>query len=467
MSPFPFEAMAIAATTAGAALVFLSGLLAGGALGLALAGRGAEGDEPLRRRLAALAGLLAAAALALLPLSLASAWLSTPGDEALASWRRAFGPSWLLLVMAAAVALQQRRSFPSTGAGPRHAPLLGWALALATLAVLAATVLARSALEVPGRAAGVTLDGTLAPSLLVRALAAAATGGALLLAAGGGADAARRRVARLAALLGLPAALLLPAGAWLWFRTAPAAWETVQASPGAAAALRLAAAAAALGAFGLGAGTVLSARRPALASPWAAATLLALAFLATAGAEAARAPLLSPPPAPLPRAPVDQPDGQAIFAARCRGCHTLAGPRGVRRHLDGRSLDQVATVLHTLEKRHGHAPYPGPDAERLVLARWLAGLDGIVEPEGVEAGDFLSRGRKVMEGFCLSCHVLDGPPSKNPLRPKVRGWTQDLAYQTVGRLSRMNPGMIDYDGPDADRQALAAWLAVVGSEGGP
>ncbi len=49
----------------------------------------------------------------------------------------------------------------------------------------------------------------------------------------------------------------------------------------------------------------------------------------------------------------------------------------------------------------------------------------------------------------------------------MRGWTQQQAYRTVGWLSRMNPRIIDYDGPDADRQALAARLAIVGAESEP
>ncbi len=73
-------------------------------------------------------------------------------------------------------------------------------------------------------------------------------------------------------------------------------------------------------------------------------------------------------------------------------------------------------------------------------------------------------GRKKLQSFCLSCHTLDGPATRNPLAPKVRGWTRDQAYANVGRLDRLNPAMIlSFEGTDEERWALAGALERLGA----
>jgi mono/diheme cytochrome c family protein len=162
----------------------------------------------------------------------------------------------------------------------------------------------------------------------------------------------------------------------------------------------------------------------------------------------------------------DRERGREIFRLACRGCHTEEGYGAVRPFVDGRGVPAIETQIRTLEQRRRMPPFPGSDAEVRPLAVYLASLDGVVEPEGAPVGDaFLDIGRRKMESFCLSCHKLDGPPGVNPLRPRLRGWTQEQAYRNIGRLRQMNAQMIlEFQGTEVERQALAAWLARMGAE---
>jgi mono/diheme cytochrome c family protein len=73
------------------------------------------------------------------------------------------------------------------------------------------------------------------------------------------------------------------------------------------------------------------------------------------------------------------------------------------------------------------------------------------------------RGERVMRRFCLSCHGSPGGQPPDPLGPRLRPevWgTAEQAYQNIGQLWRINRRMDQpFAGDDADRRALAAWLA--------
>ena len=72
-------------------------------------------------------------------------------------------------------------------------------------------------------------------------------------------------------------------------------------------------------------------------------------------------------------------------------------------------------------------------------------------------------GARKLRSFCLSCHVLDGPMSRNPLAPRVRGWTRAQAYERVAHLDRLSSAMIlNFQGTDEERWALAGALERLG-----
>jgi mono/diheme cytochrome c family protein len=77
--------------------------------------------------------------------------------------------------------------------------------------------------------------------------------------------------------------------------------------------------------------------------------------------------------------------------------------------------------------------------------------------------DVHARGEQVMRRFCLSCHGSPGGIPEDPLGPRLRPevWGDpDRAYENVGNLQAINRRMDQrFTGSDADRRALAGWLA--------
>ncbi|HET9594740.1 MAG TPA: hypothetical protein VFP65_04115 [Anaeromyxobacteraceae bacterium] len=98
-----------------------------------------------------------------------------------------------------------------------------------------------------------------------------------------------------------------------------------------------------------------------------------------------------------------------------------------------------------------------------MLARRLAFCAAAALPAlAVAAGPTL--GARVARDFCLACHDAEpGPGAQNPLLPRLtedRFGTPKRAYASIGRLSELNPVMVlPFQGSEAERRALAAWLA--------
>lgn len=258
------------------------------------------------------------------------------------------------------------------------------------------------------------------PSLLVRLLGAAALGGLFAYATAWRAEPELRpRLVRRAARWTLPALAALPLAAWLYFRAGPSALAAVGGEvPRAAYALRMTVSAAVLCAVLAASVALLARRSPAAVSLPTGLALLGLGYLVLAGGEyiheSLRKPFVIGNPSGgylyvdgltraeaevtrrrglLSRArwatgvgqPAENVDDRArgadLFRIACRGCHTVTGYNGIRRLVDGRSVAAIDATLRSLDHQRGRmAPFPGDDEERAVLARYLAGLDGLVEP---------------------------------------------------------------------------------------
>jgi mono/diheme cytochrome c family protein len=125
----------------------------------------------------------------------------------------------------------------------------------------------------------------------------------------------------------------------------------------------------------------------------------------------------------------------------------------------------------------GAAPLPSPRlataAAFLVQALVALALPAATHPSeagpaapaaalGPEAPADLAHGQRVLQDFCLSCHVLDVGKG-NPLRPRLRPevWSDPArAYANIGDLVSLNRSMNQpFRGSDADRRALALALA--------
>lgn len=98
-----------------------------------------------------------------------------------------------------------------------------------------------------------------------------------------------------------------------------------------------------------------------------------------------------------------------------------------------------------------------------MLARLVAVCAAAALPALAPASDAVL-GARVARNFCLACHDHEpGPGAQNPLLPRLtedRFGTPERAYESIGRLAELNPVMVlPFQGTDAERRALAAWLA--------
>ncbi len=150
------------------------------------------------------------------------------------------------------------------------------------------------------------------------------------------------------------------------------------------------------------------------------------------------------------------PSGARIFRAACTPCHS---PRGLRGAVDGLPPAAIAAWLPRLDRVRGRMPpFPGNAADAAALTLYLAGLDGRLDETLLPPpGPLIAAGRRVMEYRCLGCH------RDLPLRKRVAGWSMPFAYEAIGRLPKLNPGMPAFGGTEQERRALAAWLAALGA----
>jgi mono/diheme cytochrome c family protein len=275
---------------------------------------------------------------------------------------------------------------------------------------------------------------------------------------------ARRGRPRAAALGGAGALLAAVAVAALAVRTGPFAGELAVGE------LPTAARAAAFGAAGALGGALLLAFRAAGRRLPAARVLVPLATLATlamtAGGGALYSELAAGREPPARRAARDvgdvaaiepgAPSGAGVFEARCRACHSVSG---LRAHVDGLPAAAIEVWLVRLDRLRGRMPaFDGTDAERRVLAAWLARLDGADDVAPPPAPDRVGRGRGVARR-CLVCH------DSIPLRPRVAGWTEDQLHDALGRLPRFDAAMPAFSGTEDERRDLAAYLAGIAAGG--
>jgi mono/diheme cytochrome c family protein len=65
-------------------------------------------------------------------------------------------------------------------------------------------------------------------------------------------------------------------------------------------------------------------------------------------------------------------------------------------------------------------------------------------------------GRELFRLQCASCHTLDG---YNGIKPLILGWDERMIDHALQRLHRLRGFMPPFAGTEAERKALAKWLA--------
>ncbi len=145
--------------------------------------------------------------------------------------------------------------------------------------------------------------------------------------------------------------------------------------------------------------------------------------------------------------------GPDLFEAQCAMCHGPDGDWPLLEKLKGRPADELYEQLGRLPEINDMMPaFEGTDAERRALAEFLAA--GGVAPVATHGG-----GAAAFEAQCAMCH---GPDGDWPLLEKLKGRPADELYEQLGRLPEINDMMPAFEGTDAERRALAEFLAAGG-----
>jgi cytochrome bd-type quinol oxidase subunit 1 len=86
-------------------------------------------------------------------------------------------------------------------------------------------------------------------------------------------------------------------------------------------------------------------------------------------------------------------------------------------------------------------------------------------PPGRTAADLAAdeRGRCVYRAACLRCHSLQG---YNALGPLVAGWSRPTLRHLLDRMDEVKPSMPPFPGTEAEKEALADFLADLAAGGG-
>ncbi len=87
----------------------------------------------------------------------------------------------------------------------------------------------------------------------------------------------------------------------------------------------------------------------------------------------------------------------------------------------------------------------------LVRAKW-ATVSRVTED------NLLKAGREVFRFQCASCHTIDG---YNGIKPLIYGWNENMIDSALQRLHRLRGFMPPFAGSEAERKALAKWLAEI------
>jgi len=175
--------------------------------------------------------------------------------------------------------------------------------------------------------------------------------------------------------------------------------------------------------------------------------------------------------------------GQEVFKLECFTCHTIAGHLGIRPLVEGLSPTAIEGTLDRLARpvdNEGNLttwddpefrleswrdrrmpPFVGTDAERRALAMYLASVGGA----DLAAAARLGMGAEYFESECVFCH---GAGEDWPLTDLLQGGTRtvDELYEMLGRLPEVNDLMIEFEGSEEQRQAVAELLLSMQSSGG-
>jgi mono/diheme cytochrome c family protein len=157
--------------------------------------------------------------------------------------------------------------------------------------------------------------------------------------------------------------------------------------------------------------------------------------------------------------------GKELFEGQCAMCHAPDSDWPMKDLVEGQSQQQLFEALGRLEELNPMMPpFEGSEEERRQLAQWLAGLAGTEQGAADDGGEMEAGpdGRAVFEDNCAMCH---GQGSEWPMAGYIKGRSKQELYDVIGRLEQLNAMMPPFGGSEAEREALAEYLAGLDGEG--
>ena len=171
--------------------------------------------------------------------------------------------------------------------------------------------------------------------------------------------------------------------------------------------------------------------------------------------------------------------GREVFRLTCAACHTVDGYLAIRPLVAGWNTGAIEGVIDMMavpsDLEHGWnavpvkfaswrgrrmPPFPGNEAEEHALAVYLARLGGGAILPRPAAG--VVDGAAIFEDNCSACH---GDGADFPIAPVIAGKNRDELHESIGRLPELNEMMPPFEGSDAERDALAEYLAGIAASG--
>lgn len=144
--------------------------------------------------------------------------------------------------------------------------------------------------------------------------------------------------------------------------------------------------------------------------------------------------------------------GAILFEEQCAICHAADSDFPIEGLVAGKATDELFDIIGRLpEINEMMMPFEGDDEDRRALARYLAGEDA-----AAGEADPLAAGREVFNDKCMLCHDASG---EFALQKAVAGKSVADIEAMIDRLPEIDGMMAPFDGTDAERAALAAFLA--------
>jgi mono/diheme cytochrome c family protein len=149
--------------------------------------------------------------------------------------------------------------------------------------------------------------------------------------------------------------------------------------------------------------------------------------------------------------------GKDIFQMECGACHSEDNYRSMKTRTDGWDADFAADILQHLTVMRGTMPpFAGNETDRAALAKYLVSLNTPWHFQITDANR-LEVGAKVFKARCGACHTING--KFRPLRGMFQGNSPDQVAGIFPILGSMNPEMPNFNAPDDQAQALAAYIS--------